>query len=207
MKKIKCIFSIILCCGISICGGCSAKKDWAIAEEKARLKWLKEYRMEAKKIFPDMLDYNQITPKHFEQYENGYMFMVRFSHFIYGSGDEFVKFPIFRGTMGDVLSADFVEYCYAKGLMRRGIAISCFYVELEKGEYNKVLEEFKEFYGARLSINFKEKPTEVSYVSMSEKEIFYDFTLDGYKGTLSFFLIDEKYRNEQSTLDYLIYSR
>ena len=205
MKKTKSILFVILCCMVLTCTSGNVKSDpfeWTASEEKRR----KEYWAEAKKVFPNLIEYNQITPEFFEK--NGdYVFTIRASNFIgkwYKTG-QLVKLPVFRGTMGDVLYDDFVKYCRVKKLMEKGIGVSFFWINFQEGECNKVLEEFKEFYASRLPINFKEKPTEISYAYFYHT---YAFTSDGVDMELTIFFPagsdGEKCRNEWTKLGYII---
>ena len=209
MRKVKCILFLLLCCGVLTCTSSVPTNSWYVAakekERRKQQKELKERRIKAKMLFPDLIEYDKIGPEYFDQYEDDYLFKIRFSNLIYKSGDGLTKIPIFRGTMGDVLYADFKEYCHAKGLINRGDAVSGFYIEFEKGEYNKVLKEFKDFYGSRLSINFKEKPAKILFESAVEEWHTYVFTLDGIDWELSYYYYTtEYYRNETTKLYYAI---
>lgn len=212
MKKVKCILFLLLSCGVLTCGSGKANvkntdTNWASSKEE---KELKEDRAKAKILFPDMVDYEQISSKYFEKDKDDYLFLMRFSSIICGPAGKLIRVPIFRGTMGDVLYVDFLEYCETKGLLEKGVAESGFYVEFEKGEYNKVLDEFKEFYGSRLSIDFKKDPARwipylEGYGKIIDGKMIYAFTLDGVDWELSFhYLYDEKYRNEATRLYYAI---
>ena len=208
MKKIKNILFLLLCCGILACGvgkvnvKTATTNNKAASEEEKRLERLKELRTEAKLLFPDIIEYDKINPKHFEKTRD-YVFLMRFSNIIIKPEDKMVKLPIFRGTMGDVQYSDFKEYCNAKGLMKRGIIETGFEVEFKKGEYDKVLEEFKKFYGSRLSIDFKKDPSGFIPYTEAKGILSYAFTLDGFDGELSFhYPYNEKDRNEETKLVY-----
>ena len=204
MKKIKSILFLLLCCGVLMYGDgkanvkSTAGNDWRVLEENR----LKELRAKAKILFPDIIEYDQISPKHFEQYGTYYVFTMKFSNIIYESGGKIIKVPIFRGTMGNVLYDDFLKYCVTKGLMREGYAESAFQIKFKKGEYTKVLDEFKKFYGHHLSINFKDMPTWISAYSEQEQISTYAFILDGVKCELSFWYPYNEY--EATELEYFI---
>ena len=177
--------------------------EWTASEEKYR----KELWAEAKKIFPNLIEYNKITPEYIEKNGNSYVFTIRASNFIYKwyKTGQLIKLPVFRGTKEDVLHYDFLKYCRVKKLMEAGWMETGFIVTFEKGEYDKVLKEFKEFYGSRLPINFKEKPAKVDSVNQTHT---YAFTLDGVNMELKFsYPVHphyEKNRNELTVLGYII---
>ena len=165
---------------------------------------LKELRAKVKILFPDVIDYGKISPKHFEKDKNYSVFTIRFSNIIYESGSgKLIKVPIFRGTMGDVLYDDFLKYCETKRLLK-GHTEAAFEVKFKKGEYNKVLNEFWEFYGRHLSINFKDVPAEMFPYSEREQVNVYTFTLDGVACELSFYYLYDEYVDEATKLEYVI---
>ena len=206
MKKIKSILFLLLCCGVLTHGDGkanaknTAENDWRVLEENK----LKELRAKAKILFPDIIEYDQISPKYFEQDGDRYIFTMKFSNIVYESDGKMIKMPIFRGTMGDVLHRDFLKYCVTKGLMAERCRESAFQIKFKKGGYTKVLDEFKKFYGSRLSINFKEMPTWISAYSEQEQISTYAFVLDGVDGELSFFYPYDEYEDEATKLEYCI---
>ena len=206
MKRIKCIlFFMLLCCGSLTCEGGKANVKNTIGNKAAsKENKLEELRARAKILFPDMMEYEKISSEYFEKDKDFYIFTMKFSNIIYETSEgKIVKVPIFRGTMGDVLYDDFLKYCTTKKIME-GCIESAFDVKFKKGEYNKVLDEFKKFYGRRLSINFKEMPTEMSPYSEEEQLNTYAFTLDGVDGELSFYYLYPEYIDKAAKLEYVI---
>ena len=205
MKNIKRIlFFMLLSCGILTCtGGKANVKNTAINDKAASEEnKLKELRAKAKKIFPDMIDYDKISPKYFGK-DRDYVFTMRFSNIIYESHGKIIKVPVFRGTMGDALYQDFLKYCDTKGLMKKEYVESGFEVKFKKGEFKKVFGEFRNLYERCLSISFK-MPTDVSAYSEKEQISTYAFVLDGVEGELSFYYPYDEYEDEATSLLYFI---
>ena len=219
MKKTIRILFFMLCCGVLAYGGvkASAKSFYALEDVLLGENDLKQLRAKVKILFPDIIEYDKISPKYFEKDKDKdeNVFIMRFSNIIYKSRGKIVKVPIFRGTMGDVLYDDFLEYCNTKGILKDGSYRSWpergrgkyiengFEVKFNKGEFTKALDEFRKFYGRHLSINFN-TPADVSYYSEEEQINTYSFVLDGVKGELSFYYPHEKYRNEAVKLEYCL---
>ena len=207
MKKIKRIlFLLLLSSGGLVCGGGEANVKNTVTSNKtiSEEDRLNELRAKAKILFPDMVEYDKIGPKYFEKDKNNNIFTMRFSNIIYESGNgKIIKVPIFRGTMGDVLYADFRKYCNTKGLMKKGYMESGFEVKFKKGEFKKIFNEFKNFYEPRLSINFK-MPTDVSAYSDEKQISTYVFTLDGVDGEFNFYYPYDEYEDDATSLLYFI---
>jgi len=219
MKKTKHIlFFLLLFCGVLACvdGKTNVKNATTNNEVASEKNWLKELRTKVRILFPDVIEYDQISPKYFEKGENYNVFRVKFSNIIYESDGKFVKVPIFCGTMKDVLYDDFLEYCEKMGLIKDGSWVQWlepgrkkyvedgFEVKFEKGEYKKVFNEFRKFYESSLSIDFREISMKSSPYSEKEQISVYDFILDGIDGEFSFYRPYPEYEDEATKLEYSI---
>lgn len=208
MKKTKRVLCLLLLfCGVLtyVEWNANAKSVYRINRNASYENRLKELRKKVKKFYPDAIKYNQISAKYLEKSKDESVFTIRFSNIIYGTRnlDKIIKVPVFRGTMGDVLYDDFLEYCENKGLLK-GHTEAAFKVEFKKGEFNNVLKEFKEFYSSKLSIDFTAEPAKWYYESEREVVDVYVFTLDGVNNTLSFYYPLKKYKSDATKLEYVI---
>lgn len=161
MKTLKFVTILIIITGLSLLVGCGSTQEINNGSSESAEASVK----------------NNITSLQVEPYALD-TFVVRYSNIIYEHEGKKLKFPIFQGTLGDVLYTDFLSYCWKSKFMPINDVENGFIIKCREGEIKKTILEFIAFYKSNILKDVDlEKPL-VEPIS-GRYGVWYDFKMHG----------------------------